>query len=224
MRILVPSIAVLIAIFVASSWIAAQATRPATQPASAAQTPKEALRELNVAMREGDVATIRRMFLATTPAERKMMDADAMMAAALADLRRAALAAYGAEAAKTLTGDTDAGAAQSLARIDAAEVTINGDTATVAYRDEREAPFILKKSDGEWKVPVSQLGKPLDAAALDQRLGDLAVQTTVVHDVTRLIREGKLGTAEQAREAWQSRILQAATSQPAKGLEHPAQR
>jgi hypothetical protein len=167
-------------------------------------------------MRDGDAATIKRMFLATTPAERKMVAADVQMAAALAELRRAAVAAYGDDAAKAVTGDTAAGTAESLARIDAADVSITGDTATVNYRDERDGPFVLKKVNGEWKVPVSQLGKPLDAVALNQRLADLSVQTAVVREVAKLIRDGKLATAEQAREAWQNRILQAATSQPVK--------
>ncbi|HEY2589746.1 MAG TPA: hypothetical protein VGI81_28640 [Tepidisphaeraceae bacterium] len=204
-------------------WAFGQATRATTAPAVAdPPSPKAALRELNVAMRDGDVATIQRMFLATTPAERKMVAADAQMAAALADLRRAAVAAYGDAPAKTVTGDTVAGAAESLVRIDTAEVTINGDTATINYRDERDGPFVLKKVDGEWKVPVSELGKPLDPVALKQRLADLAVQTSVVRDVTKLIRDNKLPTAEQAREAWQNRILQAATSQPANRAERPA--
>ena len=162
------------------------------------------------------------MFLATTTAERKMVEADAQMAAALADLRRAAIAAYGDGAAKTVTGDTAAGAAESIARIDAADVTISGDAATITYRDERDGPFVMKKVDGQWKVPVSQLGKPLDPVALNQRLTDLAVQNSVVREVTKLIRDNKLPTAEQAREAWQNRILQAATSQPVRGPERPA--
>lgn len=204
-------------------WAFGQATRPATGPAPAdPPSPKAALRELNVAMRDGDVATIQRMFLATTPAERKMVEADAQMAAALADLRRAAVNAYGDGPAKVVTGDTAAGASESLVRIEAADVSITGDTATVNYRDERDGPFVLKKVDGEWKVPVSELGKPLDAVALKQRLADLAVQTNVVREVTKLIREHKLPTAEHAREAWQNRILQAATSQPANRSERPA--
>jgi hypothetical protein len=204
-----------------SAW--GQATRPTTMPASGdSPSPRAALRELNVAMRDGDVATIQRMFLATTPAERKMVAADAQMASALAELRRASVAAYGEAAAKTVTGDTAAAAADSLARIDSADVTINGDVATVTYRDERDGPFVLKRADGQWKVPVSQLGKPLDPAALNQRLADLSIQTSVVREVTKRIGDKKLATAEQARQAWQSGILQAATSQPAKRAERPS--
>lgn len=198
----------------AAPWAGAQPTRPTTAPAVDASTPKAALRTLSMAMRDGDVPTIKRIFLAGNPAEAKMVEADAEMAAALADLRRAAVAAYGEHGAKTITGDTDAGSAESLARIDGADITSAGDTATVSYRDEKQAPFILRKVDGQWKVPASELGKPLDKAALDQRLADLAVQTAVVRDIIRGMQSHKFATPEAAREAWQSRILQAATSQP----------
>jgi hypothetical protein len=150
-------------------------TRPTTLPDDPA-TPRGALRNLNQAMRSGDVAAIRQLFLATNPAETRMVEADASMAAALARLRAAALAAYGPQGADIVTGDSDAGAADSAARIDTADVTVTGDIATVVYRDEKDSPFVLKKSGGQWKVPVSQLGKPLDAATLDERLADLAVQ------------------------------------------------
>ena len=193
----------------------AQQTRPASGPMADLSNPRASLRALNVAMTEGDVDTITRLFIATNDAERKMVRADADMAAALAALRRAAAAAYGTEGAKTVTGDMAGSASDSTARIDSAEITISGDTATVVYRDEKETPFILKKVTNEWKVPVSQLGAPSDSPALRQRLADLDVQRKVVLDITQRIHDGGLVTPDQAREAWQSRILQAATSQPA---------
>lgn len=204
------------AMLAGAPWLGAQQTHPTTAPAIDAATPRAALRTLSLAMRDGDVATIKRMFLAANPSEAKMVEADAEMAAALADLRRAAIAAYGEQAAKALTGDTAAGSAESLARIEAADITSTGDTATVAYRDQKQSPFILRRVEGEWKVPVSEIGKPLDKAALDQRLSDLSVQTAVLRDIIKSIQDHKFATPEQAREAWQSRILQAATSQPAK--------
>lgn len=204
-----------IALLAGAPWLGAQQTRPATAPAIDASTPRAALRALSIAMRDGDVATIKRLFLAATPAEEKMVEADAQMAAALADLRRAALAAFGEEGARTVTGDTAAGSTQSLARIETADVTSTGDTATVIYRDERQSPYILKKIGSEWRVPVSEFGKPLDKAALDQRLSDLSGQTAVVRGIIRSISDHKFARAEEAREAWQSGILQATTSQPA---------
>lgn len=213
-------VVIAMAMLVGVPWLNAQQTHPTTAPAIDASTPRAALRTLSLAMRDGDVATIKRSFLAANPAEAKMVEADAEMSAALADLRRAAVAAFGEQGAKTITGDTAAGSAESLARIDGADITSTGDTATVTYRDEKQSPFILRRIEGEWKIPVSELGKPLDKAALDQRLSDLSIQTAVVRDIIKSIQSHKFATPEQAREAWQTRILQAATSQPAKPQPH----
>jgi hypothetical protein len=193
--------------------VAAQTTRPADAPAGS--SPRDAVRALNLAIRSGDTAAMKQIFLATTPAESRMVDADAEMAAALARLRSAAVKTFGAQGAELVTGDGDAGAAESAARIDSAEVVVNGDVATVTYKDQKNSPWVLKKVQGRWRIPVSQLGKPMDAASLDQRLTDLAVQRRVVDEMAEQIRQKKFATAEQARETWRARILQAATSQPA---------
>jgi len=143
-----------------------------------------------------------------------MIDADAEMAAALARLRIAAVRAFGNQGADLVTGDSDASAVESAARIDSADVAVDGDVATVTYRDQKNSPWVLKKVQGRWRIPVSQLGKPMDPASLDQRLSDLALQRHVVDAMVEEIRQKKFATAEQAREAWRTRILQAATSQP----------
>ena len=93
---------------------------------------------------------------------------------------------------------------------------VNGDTATVHYSDDKESPFVLKKVANEWKIVVSRLGKPLNPAALEQRISDLAIQRRVVQDIAAQIRSGHFASSEKAREAWQNRILQAATSQTTK--------
>lgn len=198
---------------------AAQQTQPSTQPADLS-TPRGALRALNLAMRAGDEDAIKDVFLAASPAESRMIDAVAKTAAALAHLRTAAVAAYGSQGADAVTRDSDASAADSAARIDTAEIVVEGDAATVTYRDEKSSPFVLKKVDGRWKVPYSQLGRPLDPAALDQSLTDLAHQRHVVEEITDQIRQKKFADAQQAREAWGTRTMQAATSQPTTRADH----
>jgi hypothetical protein len=189
---------------------------PTTAPTVDLSTPRATLRSLNQAMREGDVDVIKRLFFASTPMETQMVEADAQMAGALAELRVAAIKAFGSENAKILTGESAAGTAESLARIEAADIAVDGDTATVHYSNDKESPFVLKKVGNEWKIVVSQLGKPLNPAALEQRISDLAVQRRVVQEIAAEIRSGHFASSERAREAWQSRILQAATSQTAK--------
>jgi hypothetical protein len=190
-----------------------QQTRP-SGILEAATTPRGAVKLLNKAMRDGDRATIEKLLLALSPAEKRMVAADAEMAVAFADLRDAAMKEFGRSGADIVTGDSDAGAADSTARIDSAEITINEDVATVVYRDQKNSPFVLRKIGGMWRVPVAQLGKPLDPAALAQRLADLSIQRQVIDEMAEDIRHKKFTTADEAKDAWRIRILQAATSQP----------
>ena len=200
----------------------AQETRPTTNPASDASTPRGALRLLNQAMGEGDTETIKRLLLAANPSEQKMVETQGQMAAALAGLRHAAIKAFGEDGARTIAGADEP--AKNLERIDAADITINGNTATVTYRDQKEQPFVLKRVNGRWQVPVSELGKPVDQAALEQELADLAVQTDLVRQITREIEEGRYATADKARQTWRSRMIQAAASRPStRPLEPDAQ-
>jgi len=189
-----------------------QTTRPADL--ATGSSPRDAVRALNFAIRAGDTNAMKQLFLASTPAESRMIDADAEMSAALARLRTAAVKAFGSQGADAITGDSDASAVESAARIDSAEVVVDGDVATVTYRDQKNSPWVLKKVDGRWRIPVAQMGKPMNPASLDQRLADLAVQRRVVDEMAEQIRQKKFATAEQARETWRTRILQAATSQP----------
>ena len=204
-----------VAMILAGATVAfAQQTRPAARVEDLATTPRGALRALNQAMRAGDGASIRQLLLATNVAEASMVDADAEMAVAFARLRAASVQTYGPQGADVITGDGETGESDSAQRINNADITVAGDVATVVYRDEKNSPFVLKKVDGLWKIPVSQLGKPLDPSALEQRLADLTIQRKVVDEMTAEIRRKQFPTAEEAREAWRARILQAATSQP----------
>jgi hypothetical protein len=202
-------------LFLGALGTGAQTTLPTTGAVIDLSSPRGALRALSSAMQEGDTDAIREVFLAANPAEERIIEADAQMAGALARLRSTAIKAFGAEQARFLIGDAAAGSAQSLASIDAADISVKGDTATVKYGDQKGPPFILKHVNGQWRVPASNLGKPLDARALEQRLSDLEVQRKVVDEMASLIRAGKFATAEQAREAWQARILPPPTSRPA---------
>ena len=196
-------------------------TQPTTRAAADLSTPAGSLRALAVALGEGDAQTIEGLFIVKTPQQKRMLQAIAEMAQAVANLRQAAVAAYGwDEADKHQLGpDIEASTAQALADIDAAEITINGDRAAVRYLDDKNSPKILKKVGDVWKVPIEQLGTPDDEAALDQRLADLAAQARLAREITEQIAAGKLPTAEKAAETWHARIFQVSTSQPAT---HPA--
>ena len=193
---------------------AAQQTKPTTSPASDPSTPAGALRALAIALRDGDVDAIRRAFITHSADEEKMVSAVADMSAALADLHRAAIKAYGNDQAVKVTGDTEASTSEALSRIDSADITVEGDTALIRYKDDQSSPALLKKEKGVWKIPTSELGKPVDAAALRQRLAELSAQTRAVREITDQIGEGKFPTPEKAAEAWHTKMFEVPTSQP----------
>jgi hypothetical protein len=172
-------------------------------------SPRGVLKLLAAALRDGDPERIRAVMHAATPAESKMVTAMAEMARAMSALQKAAVKQFGREAAKEVVGDTDATDAESKARIDSADVKISGDTATVTMEDGEETPVVLKRVAGHWKLPMSELSKGADPAALEERLVALADQARLVRDLAGEIESGKYNTPAQAHEAWQSRAMQA---------------
>jgi hypothetical protein len=215
----------------------ADADAPADEPApprpAPAQAVRESLKALARALQDGKAAGIRQVIYAANPTERKMVDAMAAMAAELAALHKAAVKAFGEEDARALTGDV----AAEMKRIDEAEVSIDGDTATVRYKpDPAEAPaessdagavpaapaegepsppppppMVMKRIAGRWQVPMSELSRDATPEGIEQRLADLEAQTKVIVELTKEIAKGKYRNADKATEAWQSKMMQALT-------------
>ena len=153
-----------------------------------------------------------------------MVGAMGELAAALSRLNRAAAKAYGEAEAAQFTDDTHAHYSDALARIDAAEVSIDGDKATVRYADARDHPFDLRRVGGGWKIPMAELSRGADAAALDQRLAELDAQAKIVSELTDEIAAGKHKTADAAREAWRGKIMQNLPMRPPLPSTAPAMR
>jgi len=177
-------------------------------------TPRGTLKVLAAALRDGDGQRIRQVMYATSPAETRMVAAMADMAKAMADLQKAAVKSFGEEGAKEIVGDSRATDAEGRARIDAADVRVQGDSATVIVREGEDAPVILRRIEGHWKVPMAELSKNADPAALDERLAELSEQRKLVAQLTQEIAEGQFTGAAQAKDAWQSRAMQAVTRRP----------
>jgi hypothetical protein len=174
-----------------------------------AETPKGVLKLLAAGLRDGDTDRIRQVMYASNASETRMVAAMADMAKAMAALQRSAVKAFGREGAKEVVGDTDATDTDSKARIDSAEVKVNGDTATVTMEDGEEAPVVLKRVDGRWRLPMAELSRGADLAALEERLAGLAEQSKLVRELADEVGAGKYASPAQAHEAWQSRAMQA---------------
>lgn len=185
------------------------ASRPATAPVFTLGTPKDALKYFAAALRDGDAERLRNAVLCTDDAEERMVTAIADMSRALSTLHQSAAQAYGVDAARRFTDDTAAGFDQTVARIDAAEVTVEDASAIVRYADAKENPYELRRVGDEWKVPATQFTHGAKPPALDRRVIELSVQTRIVRDLGEEIAAGKHKNAEAAGLAWRSKMMSA---------------
>jgi hypothetical protein len=205
---------------------------------------RDALKALAKALEQGDRDVIRKSMYAATPTEKKMLEAMASMAAQLAELHKASVKAFGEEEAKSLTGDVG----MEMGRIDEAQITFEGDTATVRYaapttnssdtppdpaaaqEPDTDAappspPLTLKKIEGHWRVPISELSKDTTEGDIDQRLSDLEAQNKIITELTAEITQGKYKNADKAAEAWQGKMMQAlAPKKPEEKKPEPAEK
>ena len=189
----------------------APATAPAVNIPTDQSTPRSALRVLADAMAVGDAKAILGVFYASSPQEQKMAQAMVDVAAAYAGLQKDAVAAFGADNAKVLTGDTAAIQAQGLARLATAAEKIEGDKATVIVGDGTEEPPVsLVKHEGKWKWPVSEMAKGIDAAQIEQGIADATAQAKLYAEAAEEVRGGKYKTAKEVREAMEQRVMQMA--------------
>ena len=151
---------------------------------------------------------------AQTPEQEKMVAAMAHTAAAQAALRKESVKAFGELAAKEIVGRNDRGPVGAIERIDAAQVTIKGDQATVSYGPEPATTFTLQRISGAWRLPVMALAQGADEKAIDQRIADVDLQTRVIQELTTEIAAGKYRNAAQARDAWIEKIMQSLSTRP----------
>lgn len=200
---------------------AATTTRSATAQASTRpiavdhSSPKLALRSFAMALDAGDRAAVLELLQADTPHERKLAGAAADLAGATADLRRAAVTAFGEQTSRAL-GVDPAAAVESVARIDKATESLDKEKGRAEVRTaELEGPplVLLRDADGRWRLPVSELVKDVQAADVDRTVADMARQTKLMRDLADEVSRGAYATASAARQALDKRILQDAMPQ-----------
>jgi hypothetical protein len=184
-------------------------TRPATAPAASLETPRDSLKWFAAALRDGDAARLRKVVLTTGETEDRMIGAMADMAAALAELNTSAVKAFGQDAAGRFTDDTSVNFEQTVARIDAADVAVNGDVATVRYAESKDRPYQLRKVGAAWQIPASQFSQGVPPSVLERRMGELLVQARIVNEISREIAAGKYRNADAAGLAWRSKMMSA---------------
>jgi hypothetical protein len=174
---------------------------PAADTADPAAGPKAAMRAFYEAMEAGDVAGVRGGFHTATDAERDLADAYAAQLTAAKAVGDAARAKYGA------TGDALARglpAKDEIARLDAAEVAVDNDQATLKLPGQPK-PLRLTRAQGKWRIVLSDYaGGPPEG---------LAGQTAVLRDMAAALQStatdilaDKYPAAQDAQRALQQKL------------------
>lgn len=184
---------------------------PATTSAASAEpnSPKAALRALNLALRDGNASAVRKLFEPTDADSDRLIEAMANYSAALVALHKAALNAYGPDGANLVTGDINAQSADGLTAIDKAKVDADESHATVRFVGASDPPVQLVKIHGLWKLPVAQLLGSADKLSQRGRIKELQQQSAMAKLTADEIDAGQYREApSRAAAVWRSRLLQ----------------
>jgi hypothetical protein len=172
-------------------------------PAAAADPagPKAALKQFYEAMEAGDPAAVRASFYTAGDDEKALADAfaDQLTAArALGEAAKTKFAASGDALSKGLP------LRDEIARLDSADVTVDGDNATIKLAGQAR-PLRLSKAEGRWQILIADYAgaTPANVAAQTAVLKDMAAAlNAVAADITA----DKFPSATEAQRALQQKL------------------
>jgi hypothetical protein len=164
-------------------------------------SPKGAMKSFYDAMEAGDANAVRALFFAANDAERALADAYTAQLTAAKALGEAAKNKYGA------TGDAlskGMPVRDEIARLNTAEVTIDGDNAALKFPGQPK-PLHMVKSEGRWRLAIADFAgaTPDNIAGQTAVVKEMAgVFTAVAADITA----DKFPTAADAQRALQQKL------------------
>ncbi len=175
-------------------------------------TPKAAVKVFTSAIVAGDVNAAK---VAATGNEKQIKGVDGvvMMLKAILAIKDATTAKWGEESGKKImpTGPTE-----MLKTLEEAKETIDGDSATVQWKDSAQK-MDLKKADGKWKVDMA---KALPGEAADKVLETAKMFEKAATEIAADIKAGKYENVEAVQQALAMKMFElakeAANKAPAK--------
>lgn len=165
-------------------------------------TPKGALRGFYQAMEAGDAAAVRACFYTATDAEKQLADAYAAQLTAakgLGDAARAKFAAAGDALSKGLP------VRDEIARLDAAEVKVDGTRATVRLPGQAR-PVTMVQSEARWRLALADYAGATAPESLANQTAVLKDMAGVFQSVADDINADKFATATDAQRALQKKL------------------
>jgi hypothetical protein len=177
--------------------------------------PKSAAMAFGTALVGGDAAGLRAATVGSE-ADYKIVDALGKMVGAMKRLSDAAADKYGKDNEITKgTQDTDV-----AAKLEKADVKVEGDTATIIDKEKADDknPLKLVKKDGQWKVDLGSIPKD----GMDQLVKMAPAMAKAADEVTKEIKDGKHKTAKDAQDAIPQKMMAALMQPGPQGPEAPA--
>jgi hypothetical protein len=164
-------------------------------------SPNAALKSFYIAIEKADQAAITQVLLVPDDPQQEIAKAYASMLLAakrFGDVARQKFPGVANSLAQAALAPED------LARLDAAVVTIDGDTATVRI-SPAGTPSVLKRVDGAWRVTVD----PIDPASAPNRAQQLALIQGLSDAITKSAAEmsdDKYGSIQDVENALKQRM------------------
>ncbi len=188
-------------------------------------TPGGAQKAALAATNKEDEKGVRKFLHTSTPTEEKLADAMAANAVAGAKVYNAAVKKYGEDSTrKELFGLIPMQSSEK--EIDSTQWKIDGDRATPVETEANK--FVgagLRKVEGVWKLSISELAAGHSQAELQQMMGLIEKQTTMMTETAKETSEGKFPSVQDLKKAAidkQRKLMQEAQAMAATQAGKPA--
>jgi len=161
-----------------------------------ADSPKAALSAQDAAARAGKVDDDRGFYQADSEQQKKLAEVIAHGDIALARLQIAVARQFGKELAAAVA---HAAGTEDIDDIQSATEKVDGDHATIEFKDH-STPLRMVKTDGSWKISLSDMLKDSDSDAVEQLARTIEKLTVQLNQIAGLVEHQKFRSGEGVRD------------------------
>ncbi len=154
------------------------------------------------ALENGDAAAAKDACVGTEK-ELAMVDGVVNVMGAMKKMGKAATDKFG-DAGKALIQDQGNPGEQMAKELENANIKVDGDTATVTGKGEKEEPLKMKKVGGKWKLDLSAMPGKED---MEKASGMFAGMAKAANETAADISAGKYKTVDEAKEAFGMKMM-----------------
>ena len=203
-----PLLMLLIVLFGPVTWVRAE---PESKPSDPGDSPKAALQAQDAAAMAGKVEEDMSFYQSESEQQKTLARAAAELDVAVAKVRKAVEQKYGKELSAAVA---HAAGTVDPHDIDAASEKVDGDKATLEWSRGDLPALHMVKTEGKWKVSLSEMLKDVDPGQVDQLTKSLQHLATELDKVDQLVEHDKFRSGQGVRDRVQELHDQAFADQP----------